>query len=461
MANITGTTDNDTLIGTQVADLILGLEGNDVLDGLGGADRLEGGTGDDAYLLDDANDLVIENAGAGVDVLYSLVSYALATGQAVEVLSLYQTRTNAINLTGNEFDQTLIGNAGANILTGGGGYDIFYGLAGNDTYVVDSANDEVWERVGDSTRSGGGDTVSTSVSYTLLPGQEIETLKVTDKNSTANLILTGNDFGQEIFGNAGNNVLIGGAGGRPSSGISQGNDWLSGFGGNDTYMVESSSSRKAGMADWFFFGDRTLEDKNGGSDAVYSKGSYELYYTAEVEVLSAYDQHGTTPISLIGNLYQQTIVGNDGDNLIDGGHHSGLQTAGLQVSDVGPDILYGRGGADTFRFSASYQSGFDIVLDFVSGTDRLTIVESVFRNFAASNGGNTPLLGPLGALSPGVFVQGTQALDSNDHLLYDQASGKLFFDRDANGSDLPFLFALFDNRPALTAADFTLVAPIT
>jgi Ca2+-binding RTX toxin-like protein len=448
MADITGTMGPDTLDGTSGDDLILGLDGNDVLNGLGGADRLEGGIGNDTFLLDDPNDVVIENASAGVDVLYSLVSYALAAGQEVEVLSLYQTRTDAINLTGNEFAQTLIGSAGNNILTGGGGADVFYGLAGNDTYVVDSADDVVIEGAG-----AGSDTVSASVSYVLMAGQSIENLRITDKNSTGDLWLTGNEVNQQIFGNAGNNVLIGGTSEFGSS------DRLTGYGGNDTYMVDSSSSRKAGMADWWFYGDIAYEDKNGGSDAVYTKNGYELYYTAEIEVLSAYDQHGTDPITLIGNLYQQTIVGNDGDNLIDGGHASGAETGGVQAYDAGPDILYGRGGTDTFRFSAGYQSGFDIVLDYVPGTDKITLVESMFRDF--TSGAPSVQLGALGALSPDVFVQGTAALDSNDRLLYDQASGKLFFDPDANGAKVPVLFALFDNHPTLTAADFTLVAPIS
>ena len=41
-----------------------------------------------------------------------------------------------MNLTGNEFAQTLFGNNGANVLEGKGGADTFYGGNGGDTFVL-------------------------------------------------------------------------------------------------------------------------------------------------------------------------------------------------------------------------------------------------------------------------------------------------------------------------------------
>ena len=68
---------------------------------------------------------VIEGAGGiGQDVVKASVSYALSEGSEIEVLRTTNDKgKTAINLTGNEFNQTIIGNAGSNILQGIGGDD--------------------------------------------------------------------------------------------------------------------------------------------------------------------------------------------------------------------------------------------------------------------------------------------------------------------------------------------------
>jgi trimeric autotransporter adhesin len=46
--------------------------------GLTGVDRLSGGAGNDVYVVDNAGDLVVEDAAAGIDLVQSSVSYVLA-----------------------------------------------------------------------------------------------------------------------------------------------------------------------------------------------------------------------------------------------------------------------------------------------------------------------------------------------------------------------------------------------
>ena len=56
--------------------------GNDLLDGGAGDDTMTGGTGDDIYLVDNAGDIVIENAGEGTDeIRTALADYSLSAGQ--------------------------------------------------------------------------------------------------------------------------------------------------------------------------------------------------------------------------------------------------------------------------------------------------------------------------------------------------------------------------------------------
>ena len=88
------------------------------------------------------------------------VSYVLTGGAEVETLS---TRTHAatfaINLTGNEFGETIYGNFGVNTLDGRGGSDTLVGFKGDDLYIVDSPGDSVVEAIG-----GGNDRVVADVS---------------------------------------------------------------------------------------------------------------------------------------------------------------------------------------------------------------------------------------------------------------------------------------------------------
>jgi len=47
--------------------------------------------------------------------------------------------------------------------------------------------------------------------------------------------------------------------------------------------------------------------------------------------------------------------------------------------------------------------------------------------------------------------------DANDYVIYDRATGKLFYDDDGNGSDAPHLFAILANHAKLTASDLDLM----
>src|SRR5258708_21172139 len=69
---------NDSITGSGVANELFGRGGNDTLDGGGGADTLGGGVGDDTYIVDNAGDAVIENAGERIDTILTSVGLSLA-----------------------------------------------------------------------------------------------------------------------------------------------------------------------------------------------------------------------------------------------------------------------------------------------------------------------------------------------------------------------------------------------
>jgi phospholipase/lecithinase/hemolysin len=95
----------------------------------------------DTYTVNNSSTLVIEGAGGvGQDVVRTSVSYALAPLSEIEVLRTTDNHgKTAINLTGNDFNQTIVGNSGANIIEGKGGADVLTGGAGADTFILSNS----------------------------------------------------------------------------------------------------------------------------------------------------------------------------------------------------------------------------------------------------------------------------------------------------------------------------------
>lgn len=107
-------------------------------------------TGADTYLVSHAGALVLEAPGEGYDTVLASVSYTLAAGASVETLATSSaTAKTSINLTGNEFDQMIVGNAGTNVLDGKAGSDVLWGGAGKDYFAFTSPLDGSFDLVDD------------------------------------------------------------------------------------------------------------------------------------------------------------------------------------------------------------------------------------------------------------------------------------------------------------------------
>jgi Ca2+-binding RTX toxin-like protein len=155
----------ENLLGSDFADLLTGNAGSNFLDGRTGADTLRGGGGDDTYLVDNAGDVVQEDAGQGFDSVSTFINLTL--GANVEGLVLAGAATTG---TGNAEGNTLIGSELANILDGAGGADLIDGRAGADimnggegidTLAYERSSAAVLINLGNGQASGGdaqGDT---------------------------------------------------------------------------------------------------------------------------------------------------------------------------------------------------------------------------------------------------------------------------------------------------------------
>ena len=91
------------LTGNSADNTLTGNAGNDTLDGGAGTDTMRGGAGNDIYVVDDAADVVTENANEGIDTVQSCGHLTL--GSNVENLTL--TGSSAINGTGNALANVL------------------------------------------------------------------------------------------------------------------------------------------------------------------------------------------------------------------------------------------------------------------------------------------------------------------------------------------------------------------
>lgn len=365
--------------GNTLDNVITGNDGDNVLDGGAGNDTLAGGLGNDTYVLDNAADVVIENASAGTDTVQAGFSYTL--GANLEKLTL--TGTAAIDGTGNELANTITGNAAANTLIGGAGNDSLSGGAGNDildggvgndslnggagldsmtgglgndTYTVDNIGDVVVENADE-----GIDKVNSSISYVL--GANLENLTLT---GSAAINATGNALDNILTGNTGANQLSGGL-------------------GNDTYGVDN-------------VGDTIIENVGEGNDTVQSSITWTL--GANLEALSL---TGTAAINGTGNAANNVISGNDAANILDGGAGNDSLAGGLgddtYVLDNAADVVTenANAGTDTVQVGFNFTLGANLENLTITGTLAANGFGNSLANVLTGNTAANYLWGGLGA----------------------------------------------------------------
>jgi Ca2+-binding RTX toxin-like protein len=331
LINGTGNTLNNGLTGNSAAN---------TLNGGTGADTMIGAAGDDTYVVENAGDVVRENANEGTDTIQSSITYALPAN--VENLTL--TGTLAINATGNALANTLTGNSAANVLTGG---------AGDDTYVV-GVGDSVIENAGEGT-----DTVQSAITF-ILP------------NNVENLVLTGSSAINGT-GNALNNALTGNTAANTLNG-STGSDTMRGGAGNDTYVVDDA-------------GDVVIENLNGGTDTVQSSVTYTLPTNVENLTLS-----GSAAINGTGNALANTLTGNSAANVLAGGAGNDIYWVG-----AGDSVIENPGeGMDSIQSSVTYALDANVENLTLTGSAAINGTGNVLANTLTGNGAANVLTGGAG-----------------------------------------------------------------
>jgi Ca2+-binding RTX toxin-like protein len=367
---------HDWIFGLNGDDRLYGMEGNDHLfgggmddrlTGGGGGDELSGGTGSDTAAYDDSP------AGVTVSLLHGSASGGDAAGDTFDSIE---------NLRGSSYADTLMGDNETNDL---------HGLNGNDTLKGYGGSDHLWGGIG-------------------------------------NDFLYGLNSGDVLYGEDGNDTLHGGASEDTMIG-GPGNDTMIGGPGNDNYYVDNVN-------------DSVTESGGEGHDIVRTTVSYTLTPGADVEHLIPQIDDGLDPLNLTGNETGNIVWGNAGNNILNGGD--------------GKDTLWGHLGQDSFLFDTPLDdetiidadTNVDTILFFSVADDTIQLDDDIFSSGLAVNN----------SVAGSQFVIGAAAQDANHRIIYNDATGAVFYDSDGVGGTAQIQFATLDPGLALTNFDFLVVA---
>jgi Ca2+-binding RTX toxin-like protein len=284
---------------------------------------------------------------------------------------IFDPRTQVLNWTGQSWGERFWGTE----------------FAGGDTLAGGGGNDRVLGR-------GGADRVTGGTGRDTLDG------------GNGNDSLSGGDANDTLIGGAGNDTLAGGTG----------TDRLVGGSGGDTYVVNA--------------GDVIVEAQGTGAlDVVLATGSFTLVAGLGVERLATFAPGATAALNLTGNNGAQTIAGNAGANRLAGlaGNDtlSGGSGADTLNGGIGNDRMAGGLGADQFVFNAApLAANRDRITDFSATADRIVLENGVFQGLGT------------GTLSAAAYRQNNSGLaaDGSDRIIYERDAGRLWFDRDGDGS---------------------------
>ena len=400
-----GAAGDDNLTGGSQDDSIIAGDGNDVANGRGGNDMMSGGDGNDDF-----------TGGGGDDTMLGEAGNDSLNGQG-----------GRDSILGADGDDWLYGNGSPDTVTGGRGDDQVLGGASGDVLNGSSGNDTVDGGDGSDRVFGGSGT-------DMLDGGDGAD-RLNGQGGSGDVVL-GNDGDDTVQGGSGNDLLDGGPGYdelRESGNVDflledtslagQGTDEISSLesarltGGRDANVIDASGFsgpvtlrgsggddllRSSSFDDLLLGGngDDTLESGSGldtleggtGTDRVKLSGDGDFVITdatftgpattssmAEIEavdilagpgdnILDASNFTGSTTLwggggrdVITGGIGNDWLNGNDGEDQLTGGGGIDLMHGG-----AGSDLLFGGDGDDTINGEAG-----DDTIDGGDGNDYL------------------------------------------------------------------------------------------
>ncbi|WP_262694699.1 M10 family metallopeptidase C-terminal domain-containing protein [Kordiimonas aquimaris] len=371
--------DGSTVTGTNEDDFVIGSDANEQLNGRRGDDRLYGGAGNDNINTGSGNDVVF--GGDGFDIVQYNVGRAGSVGtQAVTVnLETGIVSNDSYGFTdilhsvehviGTSFNDHITGSTADERLEGWLGNDTIFGGAGDDDIWGNSGTNQLHGGAGDDTFIGGSgiDTVvydDNLADYDVTPfgpsylithligtdgldliNQNIERIQFAD-GVIENGAFTQNSNPATVNGD----ILLGTVFHDQLDGLA-GNDTLRGDVGNDTVNGDEG--------DDILYGDEGDDTINGGdgADEIYGEDKFNTLTGAGNDTINAgagadvvVAGYGDDVVN--GDAGADILYGWTGNDTVRGGSENDIiygddKFSAVGFVDAGDDVLYGDAGADT------------------------------------------------------------------------------------------------------------------
>jgi Ca2+-binding RTX toxin-like protein len=384
--------------GGNLGDAFVGSPGADSWFGFGGNDTANGYDGDDFLDLGEGADLA--SGGLGNDRLYG--------GQGGDILA------------GDEDTDILVGGADGDALYGGDGDDLLNGGAGAD--LLDGSTG--WDTASYAEAASGVQVFLYNAAYNT--GEAVGDVFSGIEG------LAGSANADFLVGDFAVNALLGGGG----------NDWLDGTSGGDYLFGEAGNDSLVSR--------QQADSLDGGADFDFARYDYAdtglrayLYDTTQNTGFAAGDTL-TSVEGLAGSYFADDLRGDAAQNII-----YGLGGADYIIGLGGSDLLIGGDGQDLFHFVGIGDGGpgGDVINDFVSGFDRISVTGQFFG-----------LGSPGGIAIEGFrFTAGADATLATSQFIWNGATRQLFYDIDGTGSGTKVLLATLQAGATLAASDIIVI----
>jgi Ca2+-binding RTX toxin-like protein len=443
--NVTGGSGGDTLRGDSLANTLSGGIGNDTLRGGGGGDTLNGGNDADVFEYTATNDAIAGesvNGGSGTDTLRflhtgtldfqsvtvtSIERIAFANSGVFSSVDLAATQfgagiSNAVEITGNALQNAIDINmaaagtfsaAGWTFVNWGVGNDIlnFFGSDGADTITGSSQADQI--RGGD-----GADTINAGDGGDIIIVQSDDIVAGETLNG-------GGGVGFDIVNLATSNAVTSLS---PAMLID-----IEGLGLNNRVNVTAIvTGSQIGV------GAITTVSSTPGDRVQALIVNADNNADLSLVTFTGWDSPGKT-ITINGSSVSNILTGSSQIDALNGGGDADILNGGL-----GSDTLSGGTGKDAFFFTTTLNAAtnVDTITDFsVAEVDTVLLDHTIFNTLAGSVGGT---------ITSQEFRIGGAAQDADDRIIYNDATGALFFDPDGNGGTVAVQFATLSPGLALT-----------
>ena len=330
---------------------------------------------------------------------------------------------------------------GTNVLSLSGADALNFEIVGNALYLKAGVTLDyetktsyaVIVNVNDATVGGNPDATQ---SFTLTVNNLPEGVAATDLKFTANDV-SGNNLPTGVVGSFAFTDLDGG--------------------GAHTYSMVASSVF-------------TLDGSTGvlsvsSSSSMSDNTNYQLDVTVAQAGATSYTETfhiitGSNAINNITGANGEDVIYTEGNNDIvfagSGNDTVFGQTGNDQIhGQDGNDVLYGAAGNDTFFFDTALNAAtnVDIIMDFNSGTDKIALENTGVGLF------NVLATGALSAGALDIVGVGAAA-DANTRIIYDPATGALYYDADGTGAGAAVQFATLGTTThpgTVTTGDFVVI----